>query len=403
MKILIINKFLKPKGGSETYIIEVGRCLRQKGHEVQYFGMDDPYRTLGNESGLYTSNLDFHTRGIRRFKYPFSIIYSREAKNKLIRVLENFNPDVVHLNNFNYQLTPSVIYAVRKHDERLGKKTVIFYTAHDYQLICPNHMLNSPGDGKNCEQCVDGRYFNCIKKRCIHSSLIKSILGAAEGTVYRKLGTYRYIDRIICPSRFLESKMNRVELFRGRTVALHNFAGNMEVMPPLKKDYVLYFGRYSREKGIGTLLRACRELPYIPFVFAGSGPLEQLVNGVPNIKNAGFMTGEALRKVIREARFSVYPSEYYENCPFSVIESQLLRTPVLGAGIGGIPELIEDGVNGALFASGDLEDLKGKIRALWNSPEQCRAWAEYCGMVRYDTVETYCDKLLELYSEDLRQ
>lgn len=403
MKILIINKFLKPKGGSETYIIEVGRCLRQKGHEVQYFGMDDPYRTLGNESGLYTSNLDFHTRGIRRFKYPFSIIYSREAKYKLIRVLENFNPDVVHLNNFNYQLTPSVIYAVRKHDERLGKKTVIFYTAHDYQLICPNHMLNSPGDGKNCEQCVDGRYFNCIKKRCIHSSLIKSILGAAEGTIYRKLGTYRYIDRIICPSRFLESKMNRVELFRSRTVALHNFAGNMEVMPPLKKDYVLYFGRYSREKGIGTLLRACRELPYIPFVFAGSGPLEQLVNGVPNIKNAGFMTGEALRKVIREARFSVYPSEYYENCPFSVIESQLLRTPVLGAGIGGIPELIEDGVNGALFASGDLEDLKGKISALWNSPEQYRAWAENCGMVRYDTVETYCDKLLELYSEDLRQ
>ena len=107
--------------------------------------------------------------------------------------------------------------------------------------------------------------------------------------------------------------------------------------------------------------------------------------------------------MIREARFSVYPSEYYENCPFSVIESQLLRTPVLGAGIGGIPELIEDGVNGALFASGDLEDLKGKISALWNSTEQCRAWAENCGMVRYDTVETYCDKLLELYSEDLRQ
>lgn len=403
MKILIINKFLKPKGGSETYIIEMGRCLRQKGHEVQYFGMDAPDRTLGNESGLYTSNLDFHTRGIRRFKYPFSIIYSREAEDKLARVLGDFNPDVVHLNNFNYQLTPSVIYAVRKHDKRLGKKTVIFYTAHDYQLLCPNHMLNSPGDGKNCEQCVDGHYLNCIRKRCIHSSLIKSILGAVEGTAYRKLGTYRYIDRIICPSRFLETKMNQVELFRGRTVTLHNFAGHMEVMPSLKKDYVLYFGRYSREKGIVTLLRACRELPYISFVFAGSGPLEQLVNEVPNIKNAGFLTGEALRNVIREARFSVYPSEYYENCPFSVIESQLLRTPVLGAGIGGIPELIEDGVNGTLFVSGDLEDLKGKIRALWNSPKQCRAWAENCGMVRYDTVDTYCDKLLELYSEDLRQ
>ena len=403
MKILIINKFLKPRGGSETYIIELGACLHQKGHEVQYFGMDDPDRTLGNASNLYTSGLDFHTRGMRRFKYPFSILYSREAKNKLEQVLKDFNPDVVHLNNFNYQLTPSVIYGVRAHDKRTGKKTAIFYTAHDYQLLCPNHMLNSPGDGQNCELCVDGRYQNCVRKKCIHSSLVKSILGAAEGAVYRKLGTYRYIARIICPSHFLETKMNQVELFRGRTVPLHNFAGNMEVPPTHKKDYVLYFGRYSSEKGMGTLLKACRELPYIPFVFAGSGPLERLAEGVPNIRNIGFMTGEALHKVIREARFSIYPSEYYENCPFSVIESQLLCTPVLGARIGGIPELIEDGVNGALFDSGNLEDLKEKIRNLWNSPALCSAWAENCGKVRYDTAETYCDKLMELYREELRQ
>ena len=131
--------------------------------------------------------------------------------------------------------------------------------------------------------------------------------------------------------------------------------------------------------------------------------MERLAEGVPNIRNIGFMTGEALHKVIREARFSIYPSEYYENCPFSVIESQLLCTPVLGARIGGIPELIEDGVNGALFDSGNLEDLKEKIRNLWNSPALCSAWAENCGKVRYDTAETYCDKLMELYREELRQ
>ena len=107
------------------------------------------------------------------------------------------------------------------------------------------------------------------------------------------------------------------------------------------KDYVLYFGRFSEEKGIGTLIKVCKELPDVQFIFAGTGPLEETVNGIKNIKNVGFQKGEALEKLIREARFSIYPSEWYENCPFSVMESQMYGTPVLGADIGVIPELIE--------------------------------------------------------------
>lgn len=397
MKVLIVNKFLKPKGGSETYIIKIGDCLKQKGHQVQYFGMDEPGRTLGNRINQYTASLDFHTTGYRRLLYPLKIIYSREARVKLMRVLEDFQPDAVHINNFNYQLTPSILYGIRDFEKKSGKRTTVLYTAHDYQLICPNHMLNSPGDGQNCEQCVGGRFFGCIRKRCIHQSLVKSILGAAEGAIYRRLKVYRCIDRIVCPSYFLEDKLNQVELFRNKTITLHNFADRMEAGPARKKDYVLYFGRYSREKGIGTLLKACRELPDIPFVFAGDGPLADSVTGIPNIKNVGFVKGDSLIRLIQEARFSIYPSEYYENCPFSVIESQLLKTPVLGARIGGIPELIQEGVNGSLFASGNLEELKEKIRHLWDSPGLCASWAENCGDIRYDTLEMYCDKLLKLY------
>ena len=125
--------------------------------------------------------------------------------------------------------------------------------------------------------------------------------------------------------------------------------------------------------------------------------MEDRIRGIPNIKNLGFVKGEGLNRLIREARFSIYPSEYYENCPFSVIESQLLRTPVLGARIGGIPELIQEGVNGALFTSGDLGDLKEKIRYLWDRPQLCAQWSDRCRDIPYDTVETYCNKLLELY------
>ena len=127
-------------------------------------------------------------------------------------------------------------------------------------------------------------------------------------------------------------------------------------------DYVLYFGRFSEEKGIGTLIKVCKELPDVQFIFAGTGPLEETVNGIKNIKNVGFQKGEALEKLIREARFSIYPSEWYENCPFSVMESQMYGTPVLGANIGGIPELIQVGKTGELFESGNGKDLKKRSR-----------------------------------------
>ena len=110
------------------------------------------------------------------------------------------------------------------------------------------------------------------------------------------------------------------------------------------------------------------------FIFAGTGPLEDNIKRIKNIKNVGFQKGEVLEKIIREARFSIYPSEWYENCPFSVMESQMYGTPVLGANIGGIPELIQVGTTGELFESGNGKDLKMKIQKLWGDKELC---AEY--------------------------
>ena len=159
----------------------------------------------------------------------------------------------------------------------------------------------------------------------------------------------------------------------------------------------LYFGRFSEEKGIGTLINVCKKLPNIQFIFAGTGPLEEEINGISNIKNLGFQKGEALEKLIREARFSIYPSEWYENCPFSVMESQMYGTPVLGANIGGIPELISVGSTGELFESGNGEDLKIKIEELWNNKEKLDKYSENCKNISFDTIEEYCNKLIKIY------
>ena len=114
MKILMVNKFLYPRGGSESYMLKLGEELLALGHEVQYFGMYDEKNTVGNSLGLYTGNMDFHSTGVQRFLYPFRIIYSREAYKKISDVLDDFKPDIVHMNNINFQLTPSIIYAVKK-------------------------------------------------------------------------------------------------------------------------------------------------------------------------------------------------------------------------------------------------------------------------------------------------
>ena len=133
------------------------------------------------------------------------------------------------------------------------------------------------------------------------------------------------------------------------------------------------------------------------FIFAGTGPLEETVNGIKNIKNVGFQKGEALEKLIREARFSIYPSEWYENCPFSVMESQMYGTPVLGANIGGIPELIQVGKTGELFKSGDGDELKSKIQKLWGNKKLCDEYSKNCKGISFDTIDEYYEKIMRVY------
>ena len=222
-------------------------------------------------------------------------------------------------------------------------------------------------------------------------------MGTLEALLWNGCGVYQNIDTIICCSEFLKTKMDCNPLFARKTVALHNFVDRVEPMETEKQDYVLYFGRFSREKGIDTLLKAARALPEIPFIFAGTGPLEGELAGVPNIQNVGFQRGQALETLIRQARFSVYPSQWYENCPFSVMESQLYGTPVLGADIGGIPELIAEGKTGELFESGNPGQLKEKIEKMWENRELTEQYTENCANLRFDDVHAYTEKLLKLY------
>lgn len=401
MKILMVNKFLYPNGGSETYIFKLGEQFEKMGHEVQYFGMEHKDRIVGNHAESYTSNMDFHTGKLQKLVYPFKIIYSREARKKIRLVLDDFMPDAVHLNNFNFQLTPSILYEIEKYRKATGRKVKVVFTAHDSQLVCPNHLMQQYISKERCTKCIGGSPLHCTKYKCIHGSFVKSLLGSVEAWLYRSLKTYRFIDVAICPSYFLKEKLDTCPELKGKTVVMHNFVEPHKIdmaEKDTKERYVLYFGRFSEEKGIKTLLKVCEKLSDISFVFAGNGPLEEEVNRVKNIRNVGFLSGQALQELIQNAAFSVFPSECNENCPFSVMESVMAATPVIGAKIGGVPELIEDGKTGYLFESGNESELSDKIQLLWEQEELLTQMTEECQKVTFDTASDYCEKLIQYYN-----
>lgn len=396
MKILMVNKFLYPKGGAETYVFKLGKILEEKGHEVQYFGLQNNENIVGNRAGAYVTPKDFQTGIKNNLSAPLSIIYSSEARKKIGQVLEDFSPDIVHLNNIQFHLTPSIILEVDKYRRKVKNTLKIIYTAHDYQLICPSHGLFD-SNIQVCEKCLGGNYTHCLRTKCIKGSFLKSFLGMMDAYWWKISKAYSYIDKIICPSEFLKNKLDVQKRFVEKTVTLHNFVDHVENITLEKDNYILEFGKLCRDKGTNTLLKACKRIPEVKFLFAGYGPAQEDIKNIPNAEYVGFKTGKELEMLIRKAKCSVYPSEWYENCPFSVIESQMYGTPVIGSRIGGIPELIREGETGELFEPGNVDELELVLKKVLFTPNLLEKYSNNCLDLKFETPETYYSSLMKIY------
>lgn len=398
MKILLVNKFLYPKGGAETYVFKLGETLEKYGHRVEYFGLENEKNTVGNSAGALVTDMDFSQGTKKNLMAPFRIIYSSEARRKLRKVLKLFRPDVVHFNNIQFHLTPSMLLEVRDFAQKENKKIKIVYTAHDYQLICPSHGLFD-SELNICEKCIGGNYIHCVKSNCMKKSKAKSILAACDAYFWRISKAYSYIDTIICPSFFMKSKLDMEPRFADKTKVLHNFIEN-HLCPDVKKEgYVLEFGHLSKDKGTYTVLEVAKRMPDVRFVFAGYGEAEEKIKSVPNADFVGFKTGDELAELVAKAAVTVCPSEIYENCPYSVIESQMCRTPTLGSDMGGIPELIEDGKTGFVFESGNADDIESKLRMIFDDAGLLKELTDNCSSARFETPESYYRSLIKIYED----
>lgn len=389
MKILLANKFYYRRGGDCIYMLNLEKLLKAHGHEVAVFAMDYPENLDTPWKKYFPKNMS----KLMAFTRPFG---SHEVKSTFKKLLDDFKPDVVHLNNVHTQLSP--VMAELAHQR--GIKVV--WTLHDYKLLCPRYDCLKNGN-TICETCFNGDKKACLDNKCMKGSKLASFIGFKEAIVWNRERLEASTDVFICPSQFMADKMVQGGFSKPKMQTLCNFidvekckfsstdgTDDVELLPK-KEDYYCFIGRLSHEKGAKTLIEAANQLPY-KLVIIGGGPLMDELKSVAhtNIEFVGFKQWDDIKQLVGKARFSVIPSEWYENNPLSVIEAQCLGTPVLGANIGGIPELTD-----YTFSCGNIADLKTKIEKMWNSEfdyQQIASDAQH----RYD-AETYYDKLINIY------
>jgi glycosyltransferase involved in cell wall biosynthesis len=365
LRILFLNNFYYLRGGSERVLFDEIAMLKKAGHETAVFSRTDSQ----NEASLYQQAFppDMRTDGLRisldALRTVREVVYSTDARERLKQVIDEFRPDIAHAHNIYGRLSTSVFDALEE------SAVPVVQTLHDYKLLCPSYlMLNH---GQVCERCVSGGYRHAVLARCHKNSYLTSGVYAFESWFGRRFRKYGPVSCFLSPSRFLKDKILESGVVDNAVVHVPNSIDTGRIRPGLEPGgYFLYFGRLSHEKGVGTLLAAFNSIERGPaLVITGDGPkrgeLEELATGGRNrVSFTGYLSGEALEKTVREAFCVIVPSECYENAPLAVLEAFAHGKPVIGARIGGIPEMIDDGVNGLLFQPGIARDLEEKMRTL---------------------------------------
>jgi glycosyltransferase involved in cell wall biosynthesis len=399
--LLSINNYYYRRGGAEVVFLEQNKIFEKLGWTIIPFSMKHAKNESTEWQNYFPNEIEYgaHNGWRNIFVNAFKIIYSWEARSKLQSLIGTIRPDIVHLHNIYHHLSPSILPVLKEN----GVPTVM--TLHDLKLLCPAYLMLSPSGV--CEKCKGGRTYNVVINKCMKQSLPLSSLIFSETLVHRVFNIYqKNIDMFILPSQFYLNKFIEWGWEPDHLIHIPNFV-DVDLLRPNYQpgNYFVFFGRLSKEKGVKTLIHAANEAK-IELKIIGSGPQEDELKILAaslgaNVTFLGFQTGEALHKVIRNARAVVLPSEWYENAPMSILESYALGKPVIGANIGGIPELIQENETGITYESGNAESLGHaliKIRSMKDEAVMAMGKTARRWVATEYTVEKYSERLQNLYS-----
>jgi len=408
MKILLCNSFHYLRGGAERCFFELMTLLTERGHIVIPFCMQDDKNLPSPYSDYFISSIDFPGELQKKnltstLKVLNRVVYSQEAHTKIARLIADTQPDLVHVHGIAHETSPSILPAIK----RAGLPIV--QTLHDYKLLCPNTTFVS--NGQICESCKGHHYYNVVRKRCKRGSITASLLAGVEMVAHKLTQIYeKNVDEFIAPSQFL---CDKVQEYGIRTPIVHipNFIDVERFQPWYEpEDYFVYCGRLTAVKGIRTLVEAMAQLRTSHLYIAGHGELEEELKAYVDAQQLsnhitflGHLNTPELITLIQRARFMVSPSEWYENYPMTVLEALACGTPVIGANIGGIPELVKNNETGLLFEAGNVQMLVEKINELLHDPAKAIAMGQNGRrqVVATNNAERHYHQTLAVYNKVL--
>ena len=399
LTILNISQNHYVRGGSDRYFFTMAELLQKHGHNVIPFTAASAKNEPTEWDQYFPRAADFEKPGpvdLLRF------LYSRDAVKSIHKLLNKTNIDIAHFHIYYGKLTASILGSLK------NAGIPLIQTLHEYKLTCPvySHLSND----EICEDCEGKHFWRALPKKCNRGSLARTALSVTESYVSRFLGCVDKFDHFISVSHFLRKKMIQYGIPEEKISTVHNFTDVSDITPNFSiGEYILYFGRVHRSKGILTLIEAAAPLKQVPLYIVGDGEampeVQRIIeeNGCEHIQLLGFKQGDELRELILNSICTVLPSEWYENCPMSVLESFAYGKAVIGADIGGIPELVIDGVDGFLVPSAGMEALREKL--LWMSEN--RAEAAEMGKVGRKKMETefnadiHYQRIMDVYKKFL--
>lgn len=383
MKILQVNKFWYPQGGADVYCLQLTHELQKQGYEVARFGMEHPKNEPSPWNAYFVSQSNYHgDRPTPRAAWKF--IDNREAARQFKLLIEDFQPDIIHIHNIYHQLTTSILPIAKNS----GAKVIM--TAHDYKIISPNYSLFARG--RITEATKIHKYYRLFLRKSSDESLPRRILLMLEA--YYNLFLRRYsthIDLIITPSYFMQKKLHEYRV-RIKTAVLHNFVRSEVDAHPIpqheREDFVLYVGRLSAEKGIKTLLAAAELLPEQKFVIIGDGP-EKPTEWPVNVQFLGYKPQVEVMEYMRRTKALIVPSEWYEVNSLVIPEAHTAGTWVIAAQTHSI-DVLTDGVDGWWFEMGSSADLAEKIIQLKTLNQSYTPYSTI-------SIDEHVEKIVQLY------
>ena len=370
LRVLVAHNFYgdRAAGGEATVFAQETELLRLNGCEVTTFERSNSEISRWN--------------AWKKATLPFRLGSSAEIYRETVELIKEKRPEILHVHNYKYVLTPSIFKAAKD----CGVKTVL--TLHNYRLICPGGQLRRGNE--ICEECLRKNPARIFWRRGCASKLSTRVL---QGLLYfeTKKEILENVDVFVALTEFSKSRFVAGGLPDERVWVKPNFifdplatldaereegkAGKEGAAP--KRTGAIFVGRLSSEKGARFLTEAWRGLDF-PLTIVGDGPEGEALrrNAPANVRFVGEKSRDEVLKLVQNAQFLVFPSICYEGFPMSILDAAALGTPALASRLGGRPETTLDGETGLLFESLNVEDFRCAARRLIDDPGFCRRLGE---------------------------